>query len=73
MIRVCVCVCVCPCAVLRMQVKIAFDSATYRPGAEANIHFSAAAGSTLAYSAVDKSLHILGGQNQITLGRVSVD
>ncbi|XP_065194502.1 C3 and PZP-like alpha-2-macroglobulin domain-containing protein 8 isoform X2 [Sycon ciliatum] len=52
------------------QVKIAFDSATYRPGAEANIHFSAAAGSTLAYSAVDKSLHILGGQNQITLGRV---
>ena len=53
-----------------VQVGISFDSESYRPGQTAKINFSAAPGSKLAYSAVDKSLHLLGGENQITPDRV---
>jgi hypothetical protein len=51
-------------------VSLSFSDAERLPGARTQLQIRADAGSLCAIGVVDKSVHILGGSNQLTLGKV---
>ena len=52
------------------QVEIAFDDEEKYPGAVTSLRIKADAGSLCSVGVVDKSVHLLGGANTLTLQQV---
>ena len=57
---------------LLLQVSLNFDPAKVFPGAETVLHLQAAPESLCSVGVVDKSVHVLGGNNQVSPAKVGI-
>ena len=52
------------------QVSVAFSDAQLYPGEAVSVELRADAGSLCALGVIDKSVHLLGGNNRLSMGKV---